>query len=254
MFDLRLHPDTLTDADLVTLQTFGVRAVLAAPAASEGPLTAQRVLEDFDHLLDVQLPRLARAGLRAHAMLGVPGAALPRRGLAEVLQALPALFRGGTVRAIGPLGLGGNAAPAHADALLEQLALARTLRLPSVVLTPARARERATRRTLELLKRSRLAPATVAVEGATAATLPLILGQGHHACLCLHPDALRAEKVPALVTRHGPERLLLSSAAGAGAADLVAIPRALHLLARSGLSKPVVAAVGQRTAERFLGL
>ncbi|MBX7100174.1 MAG: hydrolase TatD [Myxococcaceae bacterium] len=254
MFDLRLHPDTLSDADLVTLQTFGVRAVLAAPHATEGPTPPKELLAAFEHLVEVQLPRLERAGLRAFAMLGVPGPALPRRGLSEVLQALPALLRAGTVRAIGPLGLGSSASPAHADALLEQLTLARSLRLPAVVLTPARARERVTRQTLALLKRSRLPPATVAVEGATGVTLPLILGQGHHACLCLHPDALRAEKVPALVARAGPERLLLSSAAGAGAADLVAIPRALHLLGKAGLSRPVLAAVGQRTAERFLGL
>lgn len=253
MLDARLHPDGLSDADLVTLHTFGLRAALAAAPWPRGAVTPEVLFAGLAQVVTVALPRLERHGLRAHAMLGVPGLAVPRRGLHEVLQALPSLCRGGKVKALGPMGLA-DASRAQEAALEAQLELAELLHLPVLVSVPAREREKLTRRTLDLVRGLGLAPERVLIEGATERTRALILARGCVAGLCLHPDALRAEAVPALVTKHGTERLVLSSAAGAGAADLLALPRAVHLLEKAKLSRAVVSKVSQGNAEAWLAL
>src|SRR6476619_1590132 len=95
LFDVHLHAEGLTDQDLESLHFFGVqRAIVPAHATFAEP-TAQRLLEQFGNIIDKQLVRLAKAGIRAHAALGIHPRAIPRRGVPEILTALPSYFRGG---------------------------------------------------------------------------------------------------------------------------------------------------------------
>jgi predicted metal-dependent TIM-barrel fold hydrolase len=94
----------------------------------------------------------------------------------------------------------------------------------------------------------------VLVDHVSARTLPLVLGCGHWAGLTVQLGALKAERAVALVARMGSERLVLNSDAGDRAGDLLAFPRAAHLLRRSGLSEHVVARVAWANASAFLGL
>jgi len=58
----------------------------------------------------------------------------------------------------------------------------------------------------------------------------------------------------ALVKQLGPERLVLSSAAGDGASELLAVSRAAHRLLGAGLSRRVVERVARENAATLLGL
>jgi predicted metal-dependent TIM-barrel fold hydrolase len=252
VFDARIHPAGLTDQDLSTLRSFGVEGALAvADATPHG--TADDLLAHFEELVSVQLPRMEKAGLRAYAALGVHPAALPRRGFEHVLESLPGFCRGGKVLAVGLVGLfeGGEA---EEEALLAQLALAARLRLKVMVASPHRQREPVTRRTLALLREADIEPADVLVDGATLQTVRVVRECGHWAGLTLHPDHLAMEKAVALVNTLGPEGLVLESAAGDGASELLALPRAVHRLTKAGLSRGVVARACGDNAARFLGL
>lgn len=238
MFDARLYPAGLADADLETLRFFEVSHVLAMALPPPTPATTASIVEQLSSLLSVQLPRLKQHGLEAWAAIGLSARALPRRGLSDVLGALPALLRHPRAKAIGPLELwhGGEA---EEEALLAQLKLARSLRLPVWVLTSASPRDTTTRRALQLLKASKVEPNKVLVDGATVRTVRLIRACGYTASFTIHPDGTRAEEAVALVKKLGPEGLALSTAAGAGASDLLGLARTSHLLQKAGLSKGV---------------
>lgn len=261
MFDVRLHPAHLRDQDLETLHRFGVTRAVAVADASPKP-EAAAILEHFDELLDVQLPRLEKAGIRARAALGVHPYAVPRRGLSHVLEALPARCTQGRVVAIGMVGLA-RGTDAEVEALREQLALAHRLSLPIFITTGAVDREKLTRRVLFELERffetetpepGRLSRDHVLLDGATGRTVRAIKALGFTAGLSLHPDALTVEKAVALVRALGPERLVLSTAAGDGAGDMLALARAEHRLVRAGLSRSVVARVTDRNAALLLNV
>src|SRR5262249_4538442 len=153
LVDLHLHPEALNDQDLETMRLFGLEAALVPSHRPALHATSRELISQFDQVLDVQLPRLERAGIRAYAALGVDPRCIPRRGLSEVLSALPSYFQGGKVVALGAVGLhrGGEV---EEEALREQLALARKLKLRVLVHTPALDKARITRRTLNVLRAS----------------------------------------------------------------------------------------------------
>lgn len=237
-----MYPAGLPDSDLQTLRFFDITHVLAAAIPPHPPVTPASMTEQLSALLSVQLPRLQEQGLEAWAALGVPARALPRRGLTEVLEALPRLFRHPRAKAIGPLELwrGGEA---EEEAFTEQLKLARQLRLSVWVTTFGEAREANTKRALQLLKASNVDPARVLVDGAVVRTVKLIRACGYTAGLTVHPDGLKAEDAVALVKKLGAEGLALSTASGLGAADILGLGRTAHLLEEAGLSRGVVTRV-----------
>ncbi|MCP3138936.1 TatD family hydrolase [Pyxidicoccus xibeiensis] len=249
IFDAHLHPEGLSDQDLESMRFFGVERALVVAHHFPEP-TSKALLRHFDDLVERQLPRLERAGIRAWAALGVHPRCIPRRGLSEVLSALPDYFQGGRVVALGETGLhaGGEE---EEEAFLEQLALARSLKLRVVVHTPTVDKERHTRRILTLLRQSGVLPSRVLVDHANARTVRTILEVGHWAGLTLHPEALKAERAVAVVRRLGSERLMLNSDAGDGAGDILGLARTANLLAKANLSERIVRRIAHENAGRF---
>ncbi len=252
-FDPRIHPAALTDQDLETLQIFGVRGVLAVADATAHPATPEGIFAHFDELLGTQLPRLERSGLRAWAALGVHPRVVPHRGLGQVLEALPGYFKGGKVVALGQLGLS-KGDEREEEALLEQLALAHQFNRPAIVSAPGIEKERVTRKLLAVLQRSELGAGRILVDGAVGKTVRIIRELGYFAGLTLHPDHLSVEKAVALVRSLGPERLVLDTAAGDGASDILALGRAAHRLAKGGLSAKVIRRVTLDNAATLFGV
>ncbi|MEW6432814.1 MAG: TatD family hydrolase [Myxococcota bacterium] len=253
LVDPRVHPRALDDRDLETLLEFGITGVVVVADASPSPHTPAGLFEHFEDLLGHELPRLERAGLHAWAALGVHPAVLPRRGLFHVLETLPSYLSGGRVVALGLLGLS-RGGPHEEEALLEQLALARRFNLPALVTTPAAQREAVTKRLLTVLRDGKLPPERICVDGAVGRTVRVIRELGFYAGLTLHPDHLAVERAVTLVKQLGPERLVLSSAAGDGASELLAVSRAAHRLLAAGLSRRVVERVARENAAALLGL
>jgi predicted metal-dependent TIM-barrel fold hydrolase len=253
LFDAHLHPEGLSDQDLESMYEFGLKA--AVVAAHHGPVgtTASKLLSHFDDIVGPQLERLARAGIRGYAALGLHPQALPRRGAAEVLSRLPEYFRGGKVVAIGEVGLhhGGGF---EEEVFVEQLQLARRLKLPVMVHTPQRDKERMTKRALTLIRESQIAPGRVLMDHASARTLPLVIACGHHAGLTIHPEQLRAELAVRLIRKRGSERLILNTEAGDGATDILALARVASLLHRAKLSERVISRVAYENAQGFFRL
>jgi len=251
LFDAHLHPQGLTDQDLESLRLFGVAAAVVAADHSAEP-TAKGLLAHFEEVVRRQLPRLEKQGVRAYAALGVHPRAVPRRGLSEVLQALPGWF-GGRVVALGEIGLHAGSEEEE-EAFVEQLQLARRLKLRVMVHTPAQNKERLTRRTINLIRESGVAPGQVLIDHAGTKTVRLVVECGHWAGLTIHPDELSAERAVALVRKMGASRLVLDSDSGDRAGDLLGMARVASRLARGGLSDPVVAHVTWKNAAEFFGV
>ncbi len=250
--DPRIHPATLDDRDLETLQLFGVKTVIAVSDSTAHPPTPEGVFAHFDALF-TQLTRLERSGLSARLALGVHPLVLPRRGLRQILDALPSYLRGGKVVALGLLGLS-RATEAEEEALLAQLEVAERFQLAAIVSVPDSNKEKVTRKLLAALQRSELPASKILVDGAVGKTVRAIRELGFNAGLTLHPDHLTAEKAVTLVRNLGPERLMLSSAAGDGASDILSLPRAAHRLEKAGLTAGVVRRVTRDNAASLFGL
>jgi predicted metal-dependent TIM-barrel fold hydrolase len=246
LFDSHLHPTAIGDQDLESLAFFGVVRALAVSHIVEQP-SANNLRRHFDALIGQQLPRLLKVGIRAKAVLGVHPGSIPRRGFSEVLSALPSYFRGARVAAIGEIGLQ-KGGPAEEEAFVEQLQLARSLRVPVIVHTPTHDKEAITRRILVLLRQSGIPPQRVLVDHAGPRTVRPILEWGYHAGLSIHPEVLPAERAAAWVRRLGSERLVLNSDAGDAAGDFLGLARAVSRMERAHLSSRVISRVAYENA------
>jgi len=248
--DLHLHADGIPDQDLATLAYFGVKAAVtcARDAGSGGALDLRR---HWDELVRVQTIRLEQAGIQPMVALALHPARIPWHGVDDLLQRLPHYFDDPRVVALGELGLqdGGQR---EEDIFSRQLELAARLRKPVIVHTPAREKASRTRRLLALVKRSAVEPPHVLVDHVNAETFALVRGIGCWAGLTLQPGLLEPDDAAALISKHGADRIVLTSDIGEGATDLLALPKAAEALKSAGLSEELRRRVFQEGPLAFL--
>jgi len=256
-FDALLRAGVLGARDVEDLRFFGVTGALVPSDDAIVPATPAAIRRGWD-ALGATVRRLRREGLAAFAALGIHPRRIPLRGLEALLAELPDALGRPEVAALGAVGLaeGGE----QEERVLErQLELARELRRPVLVETPWRAKERTTRRVLAVLRAAELEPAKVLVAGADERTVRAIRACGYFAGLPLSAAGTRGrrdglEAAVAIVRALGPEGLVLTSDAGVGGGDLLALPRAEDRLERAGLSEAVVRRVCGGNAVAFLGV
>lgn len=254
MFDALLRAGGLRPPEIEDLRFFGVAGALVPSDDSAVPCTADAVRRGWDEVL-AAARRLRRGGLAAWAALGVHPARIPARGLEALLAELPGALGRPEAAAIGLVGLAAGG-ELEERVLARQLELARELRLPVVVATPWRGRERATRRLLAVLQESEVEPGRVLVAGADARTVRAIRACGHLAALPLSGDGRRSgiDAAVRVVRSLGAEGIVLGSDAGQSGGDLLALPRAADRLEKAGLSDAVVRRVCGENALAFLGV
>ncbi len=232
--DLHLHAEGISDQDLATLAFFGLACAVTC-ANDAGASSKGELLQHWDRLLTVQTQRLAAAGIKPLVALALHPARIPWHGVDALLERLPHYFDDPRVVALGELGLhqGGER---EEEVFARQLELAAQLERPVIVHTPGRDKLTRTRRLLAMLKESRVPKQSVLIDHVSTETFALVRACGHWAGLTLQPDELDLDDVAQLFSRHGAERLVLTSDIGEGPTDLLALPRAAEALRQAGLS------------------
>ena len=213
---------------------FGLKAAVTC-ARDAGAGSADSLRKHWDELVQNETRRLKTAGIRPMVALALHPARIPWHGVDDLLHRLPHYFDDPRVVALGELGLheGGER---EEEILARQFDLAARLRRPAILHTPAREKLARTKRLLAVLKDSPLEPARVLVDHVSEETFPLVQGMGCWAGLTVQPEAMDARVAAQLVSRHGAERIVLTSDIGEGASDLLALPKAAEALRKAGLS------------------
>jgi predicted metal-dependent TIM-barrel fold hydrolase len=250
--DLHLHADGISGDDLATLAYFGLKAAVTC-ARDAGAGSADELRKHWDELVQIETRRLKAAGIRPLVALGLHPSRIPWHGVDDLLHRLPHYFDDPRVVALGELGLheGGER---EEDVFARQLVIAARLRKPVIVHTPGKEKLLHTKRLLALLQASPLLPSSVLIDHVSEETFPLVQGFGCWAGLTLQPGGIEPAAAAALISRHGAERLVLTSDIGEGATDLLALPKAAEALGKAGLSDELARRVLAEGPLAFLGL
>ena len=259
IFDPHIHMTSRTTDDYEAMYSAGVRA-LVEPAFWLGqPRTTVGSFTDyFDSLIGWERFRAAQFGIRHHCTIALNPKEANDPRCAEVLDVLPRYLAKDGVVAVGEVGFDSMTVEEE-KAFVRQLELAVEFELPAMVHTPHRDKEQGTRRTLELVEQSGLAPGMVVVDHLNEVTVDQVDDAGCWIGFSIYPDTKMDEhRMVAILQRRvemgrGLDRVLVNSAADWGRSDPLKTAKTGAAMLEAGFSDDDVDTVLWRNPVEFFG-
>jgi len=254
IFDPHIHMTSRTTDDYEAMYAAGVRA-LVEPAFWLGQprTTVGSFLDYFDSLLGWERFRATQFGIRHHATIALNPKEANDPRCAEVLDEIPRYLAKDGVVAVGEVGYD-SMTPAEDEAFARQLTMAVDAALPVMVHTPHRDKLVGTRRTLDVVRESGIAPGMVVVDHLNETNVALVKDAGAWMGFSVYPDTKMDEhRMVAILLEHGTERVLVNSAADWGRSDPLKTLKTGRAMLAAGFSDDEVDQVLWRNPVEFYG-
>jgi predicted metal-dependent TIM-barrel fold hydrolase len=252
IFDPHIHMTSRTTDDYSAMADAGVRAVvepafwLGQPRTSVGTF-----LDYFDALIGWEPFRASQFGIRHHCAIALNPKEASDPRCREVLPELPRYLAKDRVVAVGEVGYD-SMTPEEDDVFAHQLELARDHDLPVLVHTPHRDKAAGTRRTLDAVRESGIAPERVLVDHLNELTFEAVADAGCWLGFSIYPDTKMDEpRMVAILGRHGCDRVLINSAADWGRSDPLKTRKTGEAMLAAGFDKEDVDRVLWRNPVAF---
>ena len=253
IFEPHAHMTSRTTDDYEAMAASGVK-VLVEPAFWLGqPRTSAGSFVDyFNSLLGWERFRASQFGIRHHCTIGLnPKEAIDAALRREVLELLPRFLAKDGVVAVGEIGFDAMT-PAEEEALLEQFVLAKEHELPALVHTPHRDKLAGTRRTLELVEQSGMAPETVLIDHNNELTVKEVHASGCWAGFSIYPNTKMDEyRMVRILEDVGTDRMLINSACDWGVSDPLKVAKTVAAMQEAGFSEDDIDKVVWRNPLEF---
>jgi len=254
IFDPHIHMTSRTTDDYEAMYAAGVRA-LVEPAFWLGQprTTVGSFLDYFDALLGWERFRATQFGIRHHATIALNPKEANDPRCTPVLDEIPRYLAKDGVVAVGEVGYD-SMTPAEDEAFTRQLAMAVDAELPVMVHTPHRDKLVGTRRTLDVVRESGIAPGMVVVDHLNETNVALVKDAGAWMGFSVYPDTKMDEhRMVSIMLEHGTERVLVNSAADWGRSDPLKTLKTGRAMLAAGFSDDEVDKVLWRNPVAFYG-
>ena len=254
IFDPHIHMTSRTTDDYAAMAAAGIEA-LVEPAFWLGqPRTSVGSFVDyFDSLLGWEPFRASEFGISHHCTIALNPKEANDPRLGVVLDLLPRYLLKDRVVAVGEIGYD-SMTPAEDDAFARQLALAVEHELPALVHTPHRDKLAGTRRSLDVIRESGIAPGRVVVDHLNEVTVDAVVDTGCWLGFSIYPNTkMSVDRMVRLLHRYGTDRMLVNSAADWGRSDPLATRRTADAMLANGFDADDVDAVLWRNPVEFYG-
>lgn len=254
IFDPHIHMTSRTTNDYEALYANGVRA-LVEPAFWMGqPRTnVGSFIDYFDSLLGWERFRAAQFGIRHHATIALNPKEANDPRCVPVLEEIPRYLMKEGVVAIGEIGYD-SMTPAEDEAFSRQLQLALEYSLPAMVHTPHREKLAGTQRTLDVVRESGVTPGMVVVDHLNETNVEMVKDAGAWMGFSIYPDTkMDEQRMVAILSRYGTERVLVNSAADWGRSDPLKTVSTANAMLAAGFTADDVDKVLWRNPVEFYG-
>ncbi|WP_131744949.1 TatD family hydrolase [Frankia sp. Cppng1_Ct_nod] len=254
IFDPHIHMTSRTTDDYAAMCAAGVRA-LVEPAFWLGqPRTSVGSFVDyFDSLLGWEPFRATQFGISHHCAIALNPKEANDPRCAPVLDLLPRYLVKDRVVAVGEIGFDSMTAEEE-KCFVAQLALAVEYDLPAMVHTPHRDKKAGTLRSLELVRRSGIAPERVVLDHLNEVTVGPVAESGCWMGFSIYPDTkMDPDRMVRILAEYGPSRMLVNSAADWGRSDPLRTRVTGEAMLAAGFSADDVDKVLWRNPVTFFG-
>jgi predicted metal-dependent TIM-barrel fold hydrolase len=215
--------------------------------------SVESFVDYFDSIVGWERFRASQFGIAHHCTIALNPKEANDPRCTPVLDLLPRYLAKDGVVAVGEVGFDSMTAEEE-KAFSRQLELAVEFGLPALVHTPHRDKLAGTRRTLELVEASGLAPGRVVVDHLNEVTVDLVDRAGAWLGFSIYPDTkMDPERMVAILQRRGLDRVLVNSAADWGRSDPLTTRRTGEAMLAAGFSEDDVDRVLWRNPVEFFG-
>lgn len=254
IFDPHIHMTSRTTDDYEAMFAAGVRAIVEPAFWLGQPRTTVGSFKDyFDALIGWERFRAAQFGIRHHCTIALNPKEANDPRCTPVLDILPRYLAKDGVVAVGEVGYD-SMTPEEDDAFARQLAMAVEHELPALVHTPHRDKLAGTRRTLDVLKESGIAPEAVAVDHLNEVTVELVKDSGCWLGFSIYPDTkMDEDRMVAILKQFGTDKVLVNSAADWGRSDPLKTYKTARRMLEAGFTESDVDKVLWRNPVDFYG-
>ncbi|MEU5974426.1 TatD family hydrolase [Streptomyces sp. NPDC047315] len=255
IFDPHIHMTSRTTDDYEAMYDAGVRALVEPSFWLGQPRTSpQSFVDYFDALLGWEPYRAAQYGIAHHCTIALNPKEANDPRCTPILDELPRYLVKDSVVAVGEIGYD-SMTPAEDAALAAQLQLAADHGLPALVHTPHRDKLAGLHRTVDAVRESALAPEYVLLDHLNETTVRPALDSGCWLGFSVYPDTkMDEERMVAILTTYGTERMLVNSAADWGKSDPLKTRKVGEAMLAAGFSADDVDQVLWRNPVAFYGL
>ena len=253
IFEPHAHMTSRTTDDYEAMAASGVKVVVEPAFWLGQPRTsAGSFIDYFNSLLGWERFRAAQFGIRHHCTIGLnPKEANDDALRREVLALLPRYLAKDGVVAVGEIGYDAMT-PAEDEALRAQFDLAREFELPALVHTPHRDKAAGTRKTLELVEETGVAPETVLIDHNNEITVREVHASGCWAGFSIYPNTKMDEyRMVRILEDIGTDRILINSACDWGVSDPLKVAKTVAAMREAGFDEDDVDKVVWRNPLEF---
>lgn len=254
IFDPHIHMSSRTTADYEAMYDSGVRALVEPSFWVGQPRTSAATFVDyFDALVGWEPFRASQFGISHHCTMGLNPKEANDPRCREVLDILPRYLAKDGVVAVGELGY--DAMTEDEDEVFAaQLELAVEHELPAMVHTPHRDKPAGTRRSLDVVRESGIAPERVVVDHLNEVTVGLVADSGCWLAFSIYPDTKMGEdRMVRIFQEYGTEKMLVNSAADWGKSDPLKTRKTADAMLAAGFDTDEVDKVLWRNPVEFYG-
>nr|WP_042185297.1 TatD family hydrolase [Kibdelosporangium sp. MJ126-NF4]CEL16683.1 FIG01124815: hypothetical protein [Kibdelosporangium sp. MJ126-NF4]CTQ88966.1 FIG01124815: hypothetical protein [Kibdelosporangium sp. MJ126-NF4] len=220
IFDPHIHMTSRTTDDYEAMFAAGVRAIVEPAFWLGQPRSGVGSFKDyFDALIGWERFRAAQFGIRHHCTIALNPKEANDPRCTPVLDILPRYLAKDGVVAVGEVGYD-SMTPEEDTAFARQMEMAVEHELPALVHTPHRDKLSGTRRTLDVVTESGIAPEFVAVDHLNEVTVKLVKDSGCWMGFSIYPDTkMDEDRMVAILKEYGTDKVLVNSAADWGRSD-----------------------------------
>lgn len=242
IFDPHVHMTSRTTDDYEAMAAAGIVAIVEPAFWLGQPRTSVGSFVDyFQSLLGWERFRASQFGIRHFCTIGLnPKEANTPELAEEVLRLLPRFLAKDGVVAVGEIGFD-DQTDAEEACFARQIELAREFDLPVLVHTPHRDKKQGTIRSIALVQSLGFPEERVLIDHNNEETLPIVLESRCWAGHTIYPNTkMDEQRMAALVTRYGSDRIIINSAADWGISDPLKVPKTIAVMREQGIADEVI--------------
>jgi predicted metal-dependent TIM-barrel fold hydrolase len=239
IFDHHIHMTSRTTDDYQAMAAAGIVAIIEPAFWVGQPRRNVGTFEDyFLSLVGWEHFRAGQFGILHFCTIGLNPKETNNTEIASgVMDLLPDFLEKESVVGVGEIGFD-DQTPEETRFFEVQMQLAIEFNLPVLIHTPHRDKKAGTKRTLDVVRASGIAPERVLIDHNTEETIEMTLDSGCWAGHSIYPHTKMDEpRMVALLKKYGTERITINSAADWGISDPLKVPKTAQAMREAGFSE-----------------